>query len=514
MFKVPELVSAPFRGPVLRLGRRCWLQAEPIRSSPPTSVDESLSPAQWWSSCRATRLNGSEIYCLRKKGFRPHHLVLGSAAQSMGMINGFLSSWSQTQGGSNAEVTGLISSARQTAMDKLMAEAVARGGAGVVGTSLQLVHKASHFEVVAIGSTVVALEDHEKCPPVPIERASPPTERASPPTEGASPRVHSDWLSVDEETHHPKVAPPPTLFVAGCSGEQFYCLLECGFTPKTVVFGNDAYSRGLGGFFRSAVASTISSGEVPAISDVFNQARNAALYRLCVEAHEQGCPFVSGVQMQASNWSFLQEVAVRGTACTHSDLRPPASPEDVMTSSLPEADLWACMDCGMLPVGVVTRTSVFNVGFGGMLKSWGQEMRGGEITRYNEVLEAARAHVMDGIYQDALALGADEIIGLELDIVEVANGLVEFHAYGTAVRSDLKVYKPEGSTQLPAQALHVSRQAFTEVFGRRGVGASPSGEGDGQASIASASAEQANAGYSAINLGLNLLNSFVKPREK
>jgi hypothetical protein len=34
------------------------------------------------------------------------------------------------------------------------------------------------------------------------------------------------------------------------------------------------------------------------------------------------------------------------------------------------------------------------------------------------------------------------------------------------------------------------------------------------AAIASASAEQANAGYSAINLGLNLLNSFVKPREK
>ena len=296
-----KVVLSPSRG-VLRFGRSartCWLQAENNRSPPPASVDVSPSPAQWWSSCRATRLNGSEIFCLKKKGFRPHHLVLGSAAQSMGMINGFLSSWSQTQGGSNAEVTGLISSARATAMNKLMAEAEARGGVGVVGTSLQLVHKASHFEVVAIGSTVVALEDHEKMPPVPTERASPPTERASP-------RVQSDWLSVDEETHHPPVALPPTLFVAGCSGEQFYCLLECGFTPKTVVFGNDAYSRGLGGFFRSAVASTISSGEVPAISDVFNQARNAALYRLCVEAHEQGCPFVSGVQMQASNWSFLQ----------------------------------------------------------------------------------------------------------------------------------------------------------------------------------------------------------------
>ena len=39
-------------------------------------------------------------------------------------------------------------------------------------------------------------------------------------------------------------------------------------------------------------------------------------------------------------------------------------------------DLWALMDGGAMPVGVVSRTSVFNVGFGGMLESWMQEMRG------------------------------------------------------------------------------------------------------------------------------------------
>ena len=47
----------------------------------------------------------------------------------MGAINSLTSSWSEVKGGSNAEVTELIYRARLTAMQKLIAEAVERGGA-------------------------------------------------------------------------------------------------------------------------------------------------------------------------------------------------------------------------------------------------------------------------------------------------------------------------------------------------------------------------------------------------
>ena len=415
----------------------------------------------------------------------------------MGVMNGFLSSWVDTQGGSNSQITELIAGARMAATAKLYDEAVEREADGVVGTSLQLVHKANHFEVLAIGSTVLS-----DGPAAGEHRAEKP----------ATPSVDRDnWLWSESAVKSSSARAAP--FLTACSGEQFYCLLDCGFVPKTVVFGNDAYSRGLGGFLRSAIGSTVTAGEVPAISDVFNHARNAALARLRAEAHAMGCPFVSGVEMQATSWGFVQEVAVRGTACTHPSLRAPASPDDVLTSSLAEADLWAVMEHhGALPAGVVSRTGVFNVGFGGMVESWLREMQGGEITRYNEVLEQARQSVMYGLRQDALELGAEEIVGLDLEISEVASGLIEVHATGTAVKYGQAVKKPQPLTDLPPQALHVSRVGLTESFGRRSAGKNRSAadvqHGSGKAG--SAADAQAAVGYNVLNLGLNVLNKMVK----
>ena len=86
-------------------------------------------------------------------------------------------------------------------------------------------------------------------------------------------------------------------FTAACSGEQLFCLVDSGFTPIHLVFGNDAYSRGMDGFIASAIGTTLMSGEVPAISDVFNAARRQALSRLRQEAYDNYGNYVSGVQM-------------------------------------------------------------------------------------------------------------------------------------------------------------------------------------------------------------------------
>ena len=86
-------------------------------------------------------------------------------------------------------------------------------------------------------------------------------------------------------------------FSVGCSGNNFWCLLDSGFQPITMVFGNEAYSRGMKGWLTSSIGTNITAGHVPAISDVFHAARFGALERLQDAAFSHGCNFVSGVHM-------------------------------------------------------------------------------------------------------------------------------------------------------------------------------------------------------------------------
>ena len=105
------------------------------------------------------------------------------------------------------------------------AKAALRGGVGVVSTSTRLVRKASHIEVVVSGTTV--------------QPTAAPDERAAAAGGGDA----AQWS-------------------VGCSGTALHCLRDSGFEPRAVVWGNEAYSRGLKGFLQQALAKTLLSGEV------------------------------------------------------------------------------------------------------------------------------------------------------------------------------------------------------------------------------------------------------------
>lgn len=62
-----------------------------------------------------------------------------------------------------------------------------------------------------------------------------------------------------------------------------------------------------------------------------------------------------------------------------------------------------------------------------------QILVGGNITIYTELCERARGEALDICLRHAAALGANAIIGLRYDANEVANGVTEVLAYGTAV---------------------------------------------------------------------------------
>jgi len=62
-----------------------------------------------------------------------------------------------------------------------------------------------------------------------------------------------------------------------------------------------------------------------------------------------------------------------------------------------------------------------------------QILIGGNITVFTELCEHARAEALDICLRHAAALGANAVIGLRYDANEVASGVTEVLAYGTAV---------------------------------------------------------------------------------
>lgn len=62
-----------------------------------------------------------------------------------------------------------------------------------------------------------------------------------------------------------------------------------------------------------------------------------------------------------------------------------------------------------------------------------QAVVGGNISLYQELCERARADAFDIMVEHARELGANAIIGMQYDANEVAAGITEVLAYGTAV---------------------------------------------------------------------------------
>jgi uncharacterized protein YbjQ (UPF0145 family) len=62
-----------------------------------------------------------------------------------------------------------------------------------------------------------------------------------------------------------------------------------------------------------------------------------------------------------------------------------------------------------------------------------QILVGGNITVYTELCERARGDALDLCLRHAAALGANAVVGLRYDANEVAAGVTEVLAYGTAV---------------------------------------------------------------------------------
>ena len=62
-----------------------------------------------------------------------------------------------------------------------------------------------------------------------------------------------------------------------------------------------------------------------------------------------------------------------------------------------------------------------------------QSLFGGNITIYTELAEKAREEALELMIQHAQSAGANAVIGMRYDANEIADGITEVLAYGTAV---------------------------------------------------------------------------------
>jgi len=79
--------------------------------------------------------------------------------------------------------------------------------------------------------------------------------------------------------------------------------------------------------------------------------------------------------------------------------------------------------------GITVRSRNLIVNFG----AWIQTLFGGNITLYTELCERARQEAFDLMREHAAGVGANAVVSMRYDANDVAPGVTEVLAYGTAV---------------------------------------------------------------------------------
>ncbi len=357
-----------------------------------------------------TALSGNEIYCLDKKGIQPGDLVLGNSVFSIGVIGGVGSGLKMLAGGEVGNITSLIHEGRLNSYARMHAEAQKRGGIGITGVTNELIIHGSTVEFLSVGSCV----------------------------------------------HQAGAASEQLAFSSSASGQELYCQMDAGFRPVKFVFGNVAYSIGVGGGIMGGLKA-MTRGEVPQFSQVFNTTRHLALERITEDASRAGANSVVGIQTSIIPFRGIQEMVMLGTGSYHPALANNPFGRTV-TSDLTNQEMWNLIHMGYMPVQLVLGVSVYSLGLVGGITAAFKSLSRGEISELTSMIYEARENAIAHIRRDATAVGADDVAGIKTYVYDLGNGLIEFMAIGTAVK-----YMPDLSTlspQLPCQAIIEDKDTF------------------------------------------------------
>ena len=375
-----------------------------------------------------TGLSGNEMFCLDLKGLSPGELVIGNSVHSLGIIGSIGAGFQNAFGGEITQITQLVSEGRHESEKRLLAEAQKHGATGITGMTSELRGMQGNLEFLSVGSCV-----HDK-------------------SGGAAKGVPYSTSS---------------------NGQELFCLLDCGYTPKRFVIGNVCYSIGItGGVF--GALRTLARGEVKEYSDIFNATRHMALRRISQEARAAGANAVLGIQTRIMPFGNAHEMLMVGTAASHPGL-PGNSDVEPVTSDMTCEEMWNLASMGYMPQKLVLGTAVYALGVIGGLKAMFKSFTRGEISDLTSLIYDAREHAIGLIKAEAASIGADDVVGIKTHIHEFGN-LIEFMAVGTAVKK-LPGAKPL-TASLPVQAIIRDRETWIsddEIFAQAMTAESGSG---------------------------------------
>ena len=187
---------------------------------------------------KVTGLSGNEIYCLALKQYSPGELVVGNSVNSMGFLGSLGAGVGNVLGGEVPQVTQAIHEGRAAAFARMTRRR----------------------------RRDMAL------------RASPAS-----PANCASFSGSTEFLFVGSCVH--ARARADGLFTSAGDAQELYCHMDAGYEPIQHVFGNIAYSMGVGGGLLGSL-KTLARGEIREFSDVFNHTRHAALDRVVGAARQ------------------------------------------------------------------------------------------------------------------------------------------------------------------------------------------------------------------------------------
>lgn len=358
----------------------------------------------------STGFSGNEIFCLAKKGMDPGELVIGNSVWSMGFVGTIGSGLRTLTGGEVEQVTQVVHDGRQAALERMQAWSDLRGAIGISGVSTELVQHGGSMEFLSVGSAV----------------------------------HRNDFMS------------PHLEFTSSSDGQELYCQLDSGFTPKSFAFGNVAYSIGLGGGIAGAFRG-LARGEIKEYSHVFNHTRHLALERIQADARKHGANCVVGIRTSIIPFQGMQEMVMVGTSSHHSgyDSSYDATPA---TSDLTCEETWNMVHLGYLPIRLVLGCSIYSIGFVGGLAAAFKSLARGEISEMTKLVYEARENALHHIAEDAAACGADDVVGIKTYVYSLGSGIIEFLAIGTAVKKMPGVGTV--SEWLPAQAVMRDKDTF------------------------------------------------------
>ncbi len=368
------------------------------------------------NNLKVSGLSGNGLYCAHLLGYNPGNLLVGNSVFSLGVIGSIRSGIRTAVGGEIAAVTNMIAEGRRLSFDRFNKELVASGGSGAIGVKNELVFHPGNIEFLTIGSAV------------------------------------SDTINRNMN-----------LFSTSADAQELFCQWDGGYQPVSFVFGNVAYSigivKGVFGGFKKLI-----KGEVKQYSDIFNSTRNLALQRIIAEAKSKGANSVLGINTTILPIGSIevQEMVMLGTASFNPSISNLInSVGGIISSNLTAEEVWNVTKMNYIPLKLVLGTSVYSLGFIGGIKATLSNLVKGEINSLTELIYGAREESINKVKNQALEIGADDVLGIKNYIYDLGDGLVEFLSIGTAVK------KVEGisthSPQLPPQAITRDRETFLDL---------------------------------------------------